>query len=354
MKIALIFAFSVALSKDIAEFIKEVEEYESNNVEDFIKEVENLTGVNLTEAFYGEWQDWSACSKTCGNGTRTRTRMCFREQELVLDVTKCEKDDDPTQQGFTESEVCNEQDCVVPTTQSEIFETISNLDQALGIDEGEDLLKDYENEDSIENSTFTAAPKNETTPMLVTIKIDGEEEISGTGGVIEIKGTTEVGNITEAGVTSNLQPDGIECDLRIEGLQGKDRWLWKSYPDLYYVLKVDETELSSSKNEVKQNRLDAEWSFTLPNHFEGGEKIKVEFYDKDVWNKDDLIGSAEFESAKLNEEICDEEDDGDDDDYYYAENIPCDKLVKLDAGTSPYRKDDTKYLMACEEKWINV
>jgi len=85
------------------------------------------------------------------------------------------------------------------------------------------------------------------------------------------------------------------------------------------------------------------------------ERIKVEFYDKDVWNKDDLIGSAEFESAKLNEEICDEEDYRDDADYYHsAENVLCDKMVKLDAGTSPYRKDDTKYLMACEEKWINV
>jgi len=290
--------------------------------------------------------------------------MCFREQELVLDVTKCEKDDDPTQQGFKESEVCNEQECVIPTTQSEIFETISDLDQFMnetdtlnesGVDEEEDFPEDYENEASVENSTLTAAPKNETTPMLVTIEFDGEEEISGSGGVIKIKETTEVENITEAVVTSNPQPDGIECNLRIEGLQGKDRWLWKSYPDLYYVLKVDEIELSNSKQEIKQNRLDAEWSFTLPNHFEGGERIKVEFYDKDFWNKDDLIGSAEFESSKLNEEICNEEYDRNDADYYYStENIPCDKLVKLDAGTSPYRKDDTKYLMACEEKWINV
>ena len=25
---------------------------------------------------YGNWEDWSACSKSCGGGSRTRTRKC--------------------------------------------------------------------------------------------------------------------------------------------------------------------------------------------------------------------------------------------------------------------------------------
>ena len=39
--------------------------------------------------------------------------MCFREEELILDVTKCEKDDDAGQQGFKETSACNVDECVV-------------------------------------------------------------------------------------------------------------------------------------------------------------------------------------------------------------------------------------------------
>lgn len=34
------------------------------------------SGYVLAKGSWSEWQEWNACSSTCGNGTRQRTRQC--------------------------------------------------------------------------------------------------------------------------------------------------------------------------------------------------------------------------------------------------------------------------------------
>ena len=54
----------------------------------------------------GPWSEWSECSKSCGGGTRTKTRDCVNQRD---------PDGNPCYQDLIESEPCNENPCPVWT-----------------------------------------------------------------------------------------------------------------------------------------------------------------------------------------------------------------------------------------------
>ncbi|CAB4065357.1 unnamed protein product [Lepeophtheirus salmonis] len=54
--------------------------------------------------FPGEWSEWSTCSKTCGKGTKKRTRKCIDSKF---------RNGNPCNADLNETENCNEQDCPV-------------------------------------------------------------------------------------------------------------------------------------------------------------------------------------------------------------------------------------------------
>ena len=58
------------------------------------------------DGFFLNWETWSACSVTCAEGTRTRSRMCVEPQ---FDGAPC---DGPTDQ---------EEDCSGPECPGEMF-----------------------------------------------------------------------------------------------------------------------------------------------------------------------------------------------------------------------------------------
>ena len=37
----------------------------------------------------GDWSDWSTCSATCGNATRTRSKMCSEKNETETQSQPC-------------------------------------------------------------------------------------------------------------------------------------------------------------------------------------------------------------------------------------------------------------------------
>ena len=52
------------------------------------------------------WEQWSACSKSCGSGTRSRTRMCdFAMYWHVPNNEGCQPEYDTT------TEICNTNAC---------------------------------------------------------------------------------------------------------------------------------------------------------------------------------------------------------------------------------------------------
>lgn len=55
-----------------------------------------MSVFNLVEPpVWNDWEDWSACSTSCGNGTKTRDRTCDQGQDCP-DGTFCKGDEDMT------------------------------------------------------------------------------------------------------------------------------------------------------------------------------------------------------------------------------------------------------------------
>merc|ERR1712110_416134 len=151
-----------AVENGIENFIKEVESQDSLKVDDILNSLPSLDSVvdqvnnisdaselenmltdtvdsilqeivkeqttqapfqaSTVEAFYGEWKEWGDCSGNCGNGTRRRVRMCFRENELVQDLNQCVKEEDPDQRDFSENE-----DCEMPNCATTIAPSVDDL-----------------------------------------------------------------------------------------------------------------------------------------------------------------------------------------------------------------------------------
>ncbi len=59
------------------------------------------------EYTYGDWSEWSGCSVTCGEGTKTRTRECKRRDGLPVNCTHCGG-------GCTETQACSASTCCKP------------------------------------------------------------------------------------------------------------------------------------------------------------------------------------------------------------------------------------------------
>merc|ERR1712117_772908 len=102
--------------------------------------------------------------------------------------------------------------------------------------------------------------------------------------------------------------DGMECELYVHGFKAKKRTMWKpTFPDLYYILRINGEKVSDSKKNVRENKITADWKISFPNqlfrsrrHLTVEDRIEVEFWDEDsgILNEDDLIGSKEFRASK--------------------------------------------------------
>ena len=45
--------------------------------------------IDVTEDSDHQWSEWSECSATCGDGYRTRTRMCHETMEPMTEKKPC-------------------------------------------------------------------------------------------------------------------------------------------------------------------------------------------------------------------------------------------------------------------------
>ena len=54
----------------------------------------------------GQWSEWGECSKSCGGGTRTKTRECINQRDSY---------GNPCNQDLVETEKCNENPCPIWT-----------------------------------------------------------------------------------------------------------------------------------------------------------------------------------------------------------------------------------------------
>ena len=45
--------------------------------------------ILVTGESSGDWSDWSTCSATCGNATRTRSKMCSEKNETETQNQPC-------------------------------------------------------------------------------------------------------------------------------------------------------------------------------------------------------------------------------------------------------------------------
>ena len=104
--------------------------------------------------------------------------------------------------------------------------------------------------------------------------------------------------------------DGMECSLSVDNLKASKRLIGGgSKPDIYYKLTIDENDSSSLKKgsadeDVKNDRLEGIWYFSFDRHIKEGH-VKVGIWDSDAgesswFNKDDLIGTVEFEVSSGN------------------------------------------------------
>ena len=58
--------------------------------------------IVTADAIWGAWTAWGSCSKTCGFGTKTRSRVCNDPAE------GCPPDGLTSE---TEDQICHEEDC---------------------------------------------------------------------------------------------------------------------------------------------------------------------------------------------------------------------------------------------------
>merc|ERR1711912_50810 len=97
-------------------------------------------------------------------------------------------------------------------------------------------------------------------------------------------------------------------------------------------------EVKNSKDNLKPNRVRAEWNFELPDqeHLTEEDDISVYFKDHDFITSSDYIGANRLSTKNFGEEL----DLGDD-------LTVLKKGKKIDYG---YRSDDAKMMLDCEMK----
>ena len=94
--------------KGLDEYIKKANETttdEEEEIEDHQKEVGDFKkkmDEHPCPCVWGEWSDWSECSKTCESGSRKRDRLV--EKEAINNGDQCEGEAE-------EEEVCNDVCC---------------------------------------------------------------------------------------------------------------------------------------------------------------------------------------------------------------------------------------------------
>jgi len=93
-----------------------------------------------------------------------------------------------------------------------------------------------------------------------------------------------------------------KCVIEVKNLPKMDGRFGKADP--YFKLYIDGIHQFGGADIAKSNTLQAKWEpgFPLRNRqLQYGRTIKVEFYDKDRFNRDDLIGITEFSASELYE-----------------------------------------------------
>jgi len=70
--------------------------------------------------------------------------------------------------------------------------------------------------------------------------------------------------------------------------------------DPYYKLYLDGTLFHGDRNLAHNNTFEGKWDLSIPNaKLQSTKTVKVEWYDKDRFSKDDLLGSCEFSAIPL-------------------------------------------------------
>jgi len=93
-----------------------------------------------------------------------------------------------------------------------------------------------------------------------------------------------------------------KCVIEVKNLPKMDGRFGKADP--YFKFYIDGIHQFGGADIAKSNTLQAKWEpgFPLRNRqLQYGRTIKVEFYDKDRFNRDDLIGITEFSASELYE-----------------------------------------------------
>merc|ERR1711976_1079414 len=139
----------------------------------------------------------------------------------------------------------------------------------------------------------------------------------------------------------NRVPDGMSCTVKVLGLKAKKRtWPFStSFPDLYFKMKINGRKVKNSKDDLKPNRVYAEWKFEVPDeeHLTEEDDIIVFVTDHDYTTSSDYIGGNRLSTKNFGEEL----DLGDD-------------LTILKPGKEydyGYRSDNAKMMLDCEMKF---
>ena len=146
--------------------------------------------------------------------------MCFREEELILDVTKCEKDDDAGQQGFKETSACNVDECVVEvvvtTEDPQDLVTIPDPDTFMdgNMDENMDVEKMMAEYEDVESGSAAEEVDVEEVVEIEEVEVE-EAEIEGEVTVTE-ESKIEEPKIEESAEKSENPPKTTESPKSLE------------------------------------------------------------------------------------------------------------------------------------------